>query len=77
MSGALDILDRLVKAFQTLPGIGAKTAERLAYHVLRTGTEEALELAAAVREVKESIGQCPTCYHLSDGGPCAICARSC
>lgn len=74
MSGALDILNRLVSAFQTLPGIGAKTAERLAYHVLRTRTEEALDLAAAIREVKESIGQCPVCYHLSDGGPCAICA---
>jgi recombination protein RecR len=74
VSGALDILNRLVTAFQTLPGIGAKTAERLAYHVLRTGTGEALELAAAIREVKESIGHCPTCFHLSDGGPCAVCA---
>lgn len=74
MSGALDILNRLVAALQTLPGIGAKTAERLAYHVLRTGNDAALELAEAIREVKESIGQCPICFHLSNGGPCTICA---
>jgi len=74
MAGILDTLDHLVQEFKKLPGVGAKTAERLAYHILRTPNAEALGLAEAIRDVKEKIGPCPICFHLSDGGPCAICA---
>ncbi|MBN2489320.1 MAG: recombination protein RecR [Planctomycetes bacterium] len=68
-----DPLGRLIEEFRRLPGVGAKTAERLAYHVLRSPEAEALALAVAIRDVKERIGHCPVCFHLSDGGICAIC----
>jgi len=74
MAASLKTLDCLIQEFKRLPGVGAKTAERLAYHVLRSPDSEALRLAAAIREVKEKVGHCPVCYHLSDGGLCSICA---
>ena len=72
MSG---VLDRLVTAFGRLPGIGAKSAERLAHHVLKCPPEEALALADAIREAKDRIRHCEACYHLteSDSPLCAIC----
>jgi len=73
MAEILDTLERLIAEFRKLPGVGAKTAERLAYHVLRSPQAEALALAAAIRDVKERIGHCPVCFHLSDGGACAVC----
>jgi recombination protein RecR len=56
-----------------LPGIGRKSAERLAYHVLRVHTSEALALADAIRSVKENVRQCRVCYNLSESDECAIC----
>lgn len=73
MSTALATLERLMRALERLPGVGARTAERLAYHLLRASREEALALAAAIREVKEKIGQCRECFHLSTGPRCTIC----
>ncbi len=71
-------LDRLIDAFGKLPGLGAKSAERLAYHLLKAPVEEALALAEAIRAVKESIRYCTTCYHLTEADQplCAICRDS-
>jgi recombination protein RecR len=56
-----------------LPGIGRKSAERLAYHILRVRSEEALALADAIREVKENVRYCRTCYNLAQEEECSIC----
>ncbi len=64
---------QLINEFARLPGIGRKSAERLAHHVLSTPAEEAMELAAAIRRVKESIRYCATCYNLTEAQLCAIC----
>ena len=57
-----------------LPGIGGRTAQRLAFHLLRASQEDALALADAIREVKERIGLCEVCFNLADGPRCRICA---
>jgi len=67
-------LRSLVEEFSKLPGIGHKTAERLAYHVLRSPPDEVLGLADAIRHVKESIRPCRRCFHFSEGDLCTICA---
>ena len=74
-SGRLEALDRLVEAFGRLPGIGAKSAERLAHHILKCGPEEALALAEAIREVKDRVHHCRVCYHLAESTEelCVVC----
>ena len=67
-------LERLIEAFRKLPGIGAKSAQRLAFHVLRGSRQEAQALAAALLEVKDTIRLCTTCFNITDTDPCAICA---
>jgi recombination protein RecR len=71
-------IDRLIQAFGRLPGVGAKTAERLAHHILKCPAEEALELAGAIQEAKERIRHCEVCFHLTeaDSPRCAICRDS-
>ncbi len=64
---------RLIEEFAKLPGIGKKSAERLAYHILRLHRNEALALADAIRAVKDSIQHCRKCYNLAEGEECAIC----
>ena len=64
---------KLVDEFAKLPGIGKKSAERLAYHVLRVHKAEALALADAIRNVKENVRYCRTCYNLAEGEECALC----
>jgi recombination protein RecR len=64
---------RLVTAFAALPGIGRKSAERLAYHVLMMPVNEALAFAAAIRAVKENLRPCRTCGNLAEAEECAIC----
>jgi recombination protein RecR len=66
-------VQRLVTELGKLPGIGARTAQRLAFHILRTSPEEAGALADAIREVKERIGLCEICFNLADGPRCRIC----
>ncbi len=66
-------LSRVIDEFAKLPGIGRKSAERLAYHVLRTPKEEALALADAIRDVREKIRYCSICYGLSEQETCEIC----
>lgn len=63
----------LVEQFARLPGIGKKSAERLAYHVLRQHETEALALADAIRNVKQNVRHCKTCFNLTEEELCAIC----
>ncbi len=74
MSGNLESLDRLVEEFRKLPGIGRRTAERLAYHILRASKEDAMALAYAVRDVKKNMHHCRECFNLTEGEICSICA---
>jgi recombination protein RecR len=64
---------KLVDEFAKLPGIGKKSAERLAYHILRVHQTEALALADAIRNVKENVRYCRTCYNLTEQEECEIC----
>jgi recombination protein RecR len=67
-------LSRLVAELSRLPGIGQRTAQRLAFHILRAPDEEAAALATAIREVKEKVGLCEQCFNLSEGPLCRICS---
>ena len=66
-------ITRLVEAFNRLPGIGPKSAQRLAYYILRASREEAEELAAALLEVKVSVVLCERCQNLATASPCNVC----
>jgi recombination protein RecR len=66
-------LQRLVTELGKLPGIGNRTAQRLAFHILRTSAEDANALAEAIRDVKEKISLCEVCFNLAEGPLCAIC----
>jgi recombination protein RecR len=66
-------LQRLVTELAKLPGIGQRTAQRLAFHILRASGEDAAALAAAIRDVKEKITLCEVCFNLAEGPRCAVC----
>jgi recombination protein RecR len=66
-------VQRLVTELSKLPGIGDRTAQRLAFHILRASAPNADALAEAIREVKEKIGLCEVCFNLTDEPRCAIC----
>ena len=68
-----DPLARLVEQLQKLPGIGAKSAQRLAFHILKTPREDAERLCEAVREVKERVTYCSVCNNITDVDPCTYC----
>ncbi|MGH2557817.1 MAG: recombination mediator RecR [Thermomicrobiales bacterium] len=65
---------RLIDEFAKLPGIGPKTASRLAYYLLRASAEDANGLAEAIIEVKERVRLCSNCFNITEGDPCAVCA---
>lgn len=65
---------RLIEAFHRLPGIGPKSAQRLAYHILRTSEQEANALAEAVLEVKRRIRFCSKCVNITETDPCSFCS---
>jgi recombination protein RecR len=69
-------LERLITELSRLPGVGPKTAQRLAFHLLRTDRQRADSLAQAIADVKARIGYCDRCYNISEGGLCVICASS-
>ena len=66
-------VQRLITELGKLPGIGQRTAQRLAFHILRSDAEDATALADAIREVKERIGLCEICFNLADEARCRIC----
>ena len=76
MSELTQSVVQLVNEFAKLPGIGKKSAERLAYHILRIHRNEAMALADAIRNVKDNVQYCRRCYNLAEGEQCAICQRS-
>ncbi len=67
-------LAKLVAEFEKLPGIGPKSAQRLAFHVLRITEDEARSLAEAIVDVKQSIKLCPVCYNFTDQERCEVCS---
>jgi recombination protein RecR len=66
-------VQRLITELSKLPGVGGRTAQRLAFHILRASDEEAFALADAIKEMKERIGLCEVCFNLADGPRCRIC----
>ena len=66
-------VNRLITELARLPGVGQRTAQRLAFHILRMPDEDVLPLADAIREVKETVGQCEVCFNLAVGPRCRIC----
>ncbi len=74
MSGYPQSMIRLIDEFAKLPGIGRKSAERLAYHVLRASKEEAMALALAIRDLKRNVTPCSVCFNIAETNPCEICS---
>ncbi|MGE0446769.1 MAG: recombination mediator RecR [Vicinamibacterales bacterium] len=70
-----DSLQRLVEQLQKLPGIGAKGAQRLAFHILKTPREDAERLVEAIRDVKDRVTYCSVCNNITDSDPCNVCAN--
>ncbi len=70
-----DSLERLINEFSKLPSIGRKTAQRLAFHLLKQPKEDVAALAKALTDVKEKIGRCSVCYNVTEHDPCIICAN--
>jgi recombination protein RecR len=66
-------VNRLITELARLPGVGQRTAQRLAFHILRLPPDEALPLAEAIKEVKETVGLCEECFNLAVGPRCRIC----
>jgi len=66
-------ISQLIAELSKLPGIGQRTAQRLAFHILRADDADAIGLADAIREVKEKVGLCEVCFNLAEGPRCRIC----
>jgi recombination protein RecR len=66
-------IERLIDQLKHLPGIGQKTAQRLAFHLLRIPAEDALALAEAIRDAKQNIRACSVCHNITDTDPCLYC----
>ena len=75
MLGIAEPVSRLIDEFVKLPGVGPKTAQRLAYYVLRLPEDEARRLAEAIVQVKERVVLCSVCFNVTEQNPCAICAN--
>jgi recombination protein RecR len=75
MSHVTQSIGKLIDELAKLPGIGRKSAERLAYHLLRVNKAEALGLADAIRDVRENVRYCQVCYNLAEGELCSICSN--
>jgi recombination protein RecR len=74
MSQFAEPMARLIAELKKLPGIGAKSAQRLAFHILRSSSEDAEALADSVREIKEKLRLCSVCNNITDVDPCVYCA---
>ena len=69
-------LGRVMEEFQKLPGIGRKTAERLAFYILKSPAQSAMSLADALKELKENVSLCSICHSITETDPCPICSDS-
>jgi len=76
MSKFAEPMTRLIDELKKLPGIGSKTAQRLAFHILRSSDDDAEALAAAVRDVKASLRLCSVCNNITDIDPCVYCSSA-
>jgi len=76
MSKFAEPMSRLIDELKKLPGVGAKSAQRLAFHILRSSDEDADALAAAVRDVKANLRLCSVCNNITDVDPCAYCTSA-
>ncbi len=74
INSSLPSIDRLVEAFQRLPGIGPKSAQRLTYHLIKMKREESEELASAALGVKDNLTTCEICFNISEKSQCSICS---
>lgn len=68
-----EVLGRLVSILSRLPGVGRKTAGRLAFYILKMSDEDAREMAETILAVKEKVGTCSTCFNISEADPCNLC----
>ena len=73
MSSYTQSIQNLIQQLARLPGIGIRSAERIAFHLLKQKAEDALQLAEAIRDVKTRIKHCSVCYNLTEADPCTIC----
>jgi len=73
MLSSSQTLENLIREFSKLPGIGRKTAQRLAFWILKQDKEQAVKLAGAIQEAKEKVTTCSICYNITETDPCAIC----
>ena len=74
MSSYTQSIQNLIDELASLPGIGARSAERIAFHLLKQKAEDAMRLADAIRDVKTRIRHCSVCYNMTESDPCDICA---
>lgn len=74
MFKSAESVEKLISLLARLPGIGRKSAGRLAFHILKISKEEAAELADAIKDVKEKVGFCSVCFNISEGDPCHVCS---
>ena len=74
MSALPGPLDALIEQFRKLPGVGAKSAQRLAFHVLKTPREDAERLCDAILQVKDGVTYCSVCHNITDVDPCRFCS---
>ena len=74
MVGRDRTIETLIERLNRLPGVGPKTAERLAFHLLRVEEQEALELAKAINDVREAVKSCSVCFQLDASDPCSVCS---
>ena len=76
MSKFAEPMTRLIDELKKLPGIGSKTAQRLAFHILRSSEDDAEALAGAVRDVKANLRLCSVCNNITDVDPCVYCSSA-
>ena len=76
MTSYTQSIQNLINELASLPGIGLRSAERIAFHLLKSRAEDALKLADAIRDVKTRIKHCSVCYNLTEQDPCSICTNA-
>lgn len=75
-AGNPEPVERLIQEFASLPGVGRRSAERMAFHILKSSADEAARLSQAINDVKRSVRSCSICHNLTDVEPCRICTNT-